>query len=127
MPEATPAEPALPEHVERYLDEHFVPEPPPPLPKLHGITILAWALIGLGILAIVFHNAIPADFAQGSNYLAAAPSSAASSPWSTACATTTTTTTETARSCDRSHRAAPDGVRRFPAARSSVDRSPLTR
>ena len=70
-PEVSPDEPALPEHVERYLDEHFVPEPPPPLPKLHGVTILAWALIGLGILAIAFHNAIPADFSQGSNYLAA--------------------------------------------------------
>ncbi|BEP15413.1 hypothetical protein acdb102_37240 [Acidothermaceae bacterium B102] len=70
-PEVTPDEPALPEHVERYLDEHFVPAPPPPLPKLHGVTILAWALIGLGILAIAFHNAIPADFSQGSNYLAA--------------------------------------------------------
>ena len=70
-PDVTPDEPALPEHVERYLDEHFVPAPPPPLPKLHGVTILAWALIGLGILAIAFHNAIPADFSQGSNYLAA--------------------------------------------------------
>jgi hypothetical protein len=72
LPEVTPAgEPALPEHVERYLDEHFVPEPPPPLPKLHGVTILAWALIGLGVLMVVFHNSIPADFSQGSNLLAA--------------------------------------------------------
>ena len=71
VPEAAPEEPAIPEHVEHYLDEHFVPEPPPPLPKLHGVTILAWSLIGLGILAIIFHTAIPADFAQGSNYLAA--------------------------------------------------------
>ena len=71
VPEATPDEPAIPEHVERYLDEHFVPEPPPPLPKLHGITILAWSLIGFGILAIIFHNVIPADFSQGSTYIAA--------------------------------------------------------
>ena len=67
-----PEEPAIPEHVERYLDEHFVPEPPPPLPRPQGITILAWALIALGILMIVFHDSIPTDFTQGSVFLAAA-------------------------------------------------------
>ena len=72
MPELTPSgEPALPEHVENYLDEHFVPDPPPPLPRLQAITILAWALIGVGILMIVLHNQIPADFSDGSNFLAA--------------------------------------------------------
>jgi hypothetical protein len=70
QPPIPEVEPALPEHVERYLDEHFVPEPPPPLPKLAGVTILAWSLIGLGMLMIVFHNAIPADFDQGSSFLA---------------------------------------------------------
>jgi hypothetical protein len=71
IPEITPAEQILPSHVESYLDEHFVPEPPPPLPRLQPITILAWALIGLGILAIVLHDYIPLDFAQGSIYIAA--------------------------------------------------------
>jgi hypothetical protein len=69
-PEPTP-EPALPQHVENYLDEHFVPEPPPPLPRLQGMTILAWALIGFGLLALVFHDSIPVDFSQGSIYIAA--------------------------------------------------------
>ncbi len=70
-PELTPEEPALPEHVEAYLDVHFVPEPPPPLPRLQAATIFAWALIGLGVLAIVFHNSIPADFSTGSTFIAA--------------------------------------------------------
>ena len=63
-------EPALPEHVERYLDEHFVPEPPPPLPRLAPVTVLAWALIVLGVLMVVLHESIPADFQQGSSFLA---------------------------------------------------------
>ena len=71
VPEVSPDEPALPAHVESYLDEHFVPEPPPPLPRLQAITLLAWALIGFGVLAIVFHDAIPIDFSQGSIYIAA--------------------------------------------------------
>jgi hypothetical protein len=71
VPDVTPDEPALPSHVESYLDEHFVPEPPPPLPRLQPMTILAWALIGLGILAIVLRNYIPVDFSQGSVYIAA--------------------------------------------------------
>jgi hypothetical protein len=70
-PGLTPDEPALPQHVENYLDEHFVPEPPPPLPRLQAITILAWALIGFGVLAIIFHDSIPVDFSQGSIYIAA--------------------------------------------------------
>lgn len=71
LPEVTPEEPALPSHVESYLDEHFVPEPPPPLPRLQPMTLLAWALICLGVLAIVLHNYIPVDFSQGSIYIAA--------------------------------------------------------
>lgn len=71
LPELTPTgEPALPEHVENYLDEHFVPEPPPPLPRLQGITILAWAMVALGILMIAFHDQIPVDFSQGSFFIA---------------------------------------------------------
>jgi hypothetical protein len=65
-----PVEPALPEHVEAYLDEHFVPEPPPPLPRLHAITLVAWAAILLGVLMIVFHDSL-GDFQQGSTFLAA--------------------------------------------------------
>jgi hypothetical protein len=68
IPEITPDEPT---HVENYLDEHFVPEPPPPLPRLQPITLLCWALIAFGILAIVLHNYIPVDFSQGSVYIAA--------------------------------------------------------
>jgi hypothetical protein len=70
-PELTPqGEPALPQHVEDYLDEHFVPDPPPPLPRLQGITILAWALIAFGVLILVFHDQLPVDFSQGSFFIA---------------------------------------------------------
>lgn len=70
IPEITPEEPVLPPHVESYLDEHFVPEPPPPLPRLQPITLLCWALIGFGILALALHNYIPLDFSQGSVWIA---------------------------------------------------------
>jgi hypothetical protein len=63
-------EPALPAHVEAFLDEHFVPEPPPPLPRLAGMTLLAVGLIVLGVLMLVFHDQIPSDFTAGSMFLA---------------------------------------------------------
>jgi hypothetical protein len=50
-PVADPEEP-LPPHVEAYLDEHFVPGPPPPLPRPAVVTF--WALVGLiGGLAVL--------------------------------------------------------------------------
>jgi hypothetical protein len=44
---------ALPEAVENYLDEHFVPDPPPPLPRPSIATF--WALVGLvgGLVVLV--------------------------------------------------------------------------
>ena len=48
---------ALPPHVEAYLDEHFVPEPPPPLPRPAVATF--WALVGLlGGLALLIGSGL---------------------------------------------------------------------
>jgi hypothetical protein len=50
-------EDVLPPHVEAYLDEHFVPEPPPPLPRPAVAT--SWALVGLlGGLALLIGSGL---------------------------------------------------------------------
>ncbi|MFL6137499.1 MAG: hypothetical protein ACJ74O_06830 [Frankiaceae bacterium] len=56
-PLVEPPRDQLPPHVEAYLDEHFVPEPPPPLPRPAMATF--WALVGLvGGLALLIGGGV---------------------------------------------------------------------
>lgn len=53
-------------------EEHFVPPPPPPAPRLHPVTILALALMGVGVALLVVPTVLSGSVSGGTSLLALA-------------------------------------------------------